>query len=289
MAGRRGPSVLGWIGRGILLAIFLIVSAFTAVVYLPTHFPPRASPDAPNPKVKQYYLALGDSLAFGFQPDLNWAQGYPMEWWADLQRHGSRGFYDLGCSGETSAQFISGGCPFDRVKHNFYAGSQLDAALTIIHDHPGQVGPISLDIGADDFQGDVNTNGCKLNVADFNKRLAALDQRLAGVILPKLVAAITDSKGQRTTDLVLMNYYDPYENLCPNVHPYFVQIDNHLARDAAALHVPVANVAAAFDTSQHPNPDICKLTWMCSAIRSVHPNTTGYGVIAHVFEQTVGY
>lgn len=108
------------------------------------------------------------------------------------------------------------------MKHNCYAGTQLDAALTIIDDHPEQVGPIFSDIGADDFHGDTY----KLNTETFNKHLAALDQRLTGVILPKLLAAIADSHGQRTTDPVMMNYYDPYENKRPNVHPYFIQIDD---------------------------------------------------------------
>ena len=42
----------------------------------------------------------------------------------------------------------------------FYLGAQLNAAVNFLHVHAGQVSPVTLDIGANDVMGDVNTSKC---------------------------------------------------------------------------------------------------------------------------------
>src|SRR5579864_8789605 len=49
---------------------------------------------------KAIYLALGDSLAFGYQPGLDWKHGYADDWFTDdLARKGTRRLENLGCAG----------------------------------------------------------------------------------------------------------------------------------------------------------------------------------------------
>lgn len=237
---------------------------------------------------KAYYLALGDSLAFGYQPNLDFSHSYPAQWYSnDLSKHHVQSYTNYGCNGETSATFINGGCPYSYLLHTYYSGSQLNAALNFIKGHSGKVSPVSLDMGANDLLPDIDSSTCTVS-ASWSTDLANLDTRMTGTILPQLVGALTVN-GTRTGDLVIMNYYDPYQNVCPNSVPYVQTLNQHLAADAAKFNVPVSDVFTAFGGATVPNPNICPDTWMCSSYNNIHATTTGYGVIANAFISTAGY
>ena len=266
------------------LALALVASCFLAPSAVHAARPKTSGVVGP----KSYYLALGDSLAFGYQPDLDWSHSYPQQWYSnDLSKKHVKSFTNYGCNGETSATFINGGCPYAYALHNYYIGSQLNAALSFIKAHPGAVSPVSLDIGANDLLPDINASTCTVS-STWSTDLANLDSRLTGTILPDLTAALTVN-GSRTGDLVMMNYYDPYQNLCPNDLSYVQTLNQHLANDAAQFNVPVSDVFTAFGGATIPNPNICTDTWMCSAYQNIHATTTGYGVIANTFAATIGY
>lgn len=287
---RWGRATLLVIGVIVALVI-LLLAALVGILLVPTHRPPSNPVTAPVAAVQPYYLALGDSLAFGFQPNFDWDQSYAAQWWAELQTHGSRNYANYACSGETTREFISGGCPFVKLRHSYYGGSQLDAALMFIHDHPGQVGPVSLDIGADDMLPDVNEGTCTIDQNKWNADLARVDHDLTGTILPKLTSTLKDSSGKVTGQLVMMNYYDPFHNKCPNATHNIQQLNQHLADDAKQFNVPIADVFQAFGGTQTPNPHLCDYTWMCHSgeQQSIHPTTQGYKVIAQTFENVTGY
>ncbi|MGZ3675776.1 MAG: hypothetical protein ACXWQR_03035 [Ktedonobacterales bacterium] len=105
---------------------------------------------------------------------------------------------------ETSATFVNDGYPYAYALHNYHLGSQLNAALSFLKNHAGQVSPVSLDIGANDLLPDINSSTCAIN-STWDADLAKLDSRLTSTILPKLVNALTNSSGQRTGDFVMMN------------------------------------------------------------------------------------
>src|SRR5580693_7493952 len=97
-----------------------------------------------------YYLALGDSLSVGVQPDaagasLPTGQGYADQLYAALRvRHPALRLLKLGCSGETTSTMINGGiCRYP-------ARSQLAQAVSFLRGHRGQVSLITIDIGAND-------------------------------------------------------------------------------------------------------------------------------------------
>src|SRR5579859_2845936 len=261
----------------LIVGMFFAPSAFAAR--------PRSSTLA-GPKT--YYLALGDSLAFGYQPNLDFSHSYPQQWYSsNLSKKHVKSYTNLGCNGETSYTFINGGCPYAYLLHTYYLGSQLNAAVSFIKSHAGQVSPVSLDIGANDLLPDINPSTCSIS-SNWSTDLANLDTRLTGTILPQLTAALTVN-GTRSGDLVMMNYYDPYQNICPNSLAYVQTLNSHLANDAAQFNVPVSDVYTAFGGSTTPNPNICTDTWMCSIYRNIHATTTGYGVIANTFATTTGY
>lgn len=270
----------------------LLIPLLIGVLLCPA--PASAAGGLVGPKAD--YLALGDSLAFGYQPNFDWTHGYADQWFADLQRRQTKGYTNYGCPGETSATFINGGCPHAELKRSFYAGPQLAAAVAFLTAHQGKVSPVSLDIGANDMIRDLDPSTCTVNGSGWDADLAALDQNLTGVILPRLVAALTDRRGVRTGDLVMMNYYDPWQNECPNAVSYVVQLNQQLAADAAQFGVPIADVFAAFGGAATPNPNICTDTWMCSVFHDIHATGgvvgepgNGYGVIRRAFGQVTGY
>jgi lysophospholipase L1-like esterase len=272
--------------RGILLIALLL-----GVLLCPA--PASAAGGLVGPKAD--YLALGDSLAFGYQPNFDWIHGYADQWFADLQRRQTKGYTNYGCPGETSATFINGGCPHAELKRSFYAGSQLAAAIAFLTAHQGKVSPVSLDIGANGMIRDLDPSTCTVG-SGWDADLAAVDLNLTGVILPRLVAMLTDRRGARTGDLVMMNYYDPWQNECPNAVSYVEQLNQHLAADAAQFGVPIADVFTAFGGAATPNPNICADTWMCSVSHDIHATGgvpgepgNGYGVIRRAFGQVTGY
>jgi lysophospholipase L1-like esterase len=269
--------------RRMAIASGLVIVAVIVTAFLPLRAAASGSPVG----VKHYYLALGDSLAFGFQPNLDWSHSYPMQWYSDLRTHGSASLTNYGCNGETSYTFINGGCPYWYALHNYYLGAQLSAAVSFLHAHAGQVSPISLDIGANDLLPDINSSTCQVS-SSWSTDLQNLDTRLTGTILPQLTAALT-SNGLRTGDLVMMNYYDPYQNTCANSLSYVQTLNQHLQNDASQFGVRIADVLTAFGGTTTPNPNICSYTWMCSVFNNIHATTQGYGTIAGAFKSVMGY
>jgi lysophospholipase L1-like esterase len=236
---------------------------------------------------KKIYMALGDSLAFGFQPDLNFDNGYANDFYNNLSHHGTTSLVNMACPGETSVTFLNGDCPYPYLRKYPYLGSQMNAAVSFLKHHAGQVSPVTLDIGANDVLGDINTSNCTINQSQFNTDLATLDANLTKTILPKLRSALTVN-GKVTGDLILMNYYDPYQNICPNTVPSVQLVNQHLASDVSGFGT-IVDVFTAFGGANTPNPNICTYTWMCGIFNDIHATDRGYSVIASTFEQGYGY
>lgn len=236
---------------------------------------------------KKYYLALGDSLAFGYQPDFSFSHGYVDDFYNNLQGKGVKSLADLGCPDETSVTFISGGCPYPFMRKFPYMGAQLKAALVYLALFRGKVSPVTLDIGATDIEQDINRSTCAIDVAKFEEDLATLDSNLKQTILPQLHAALVVN-GKISGDIVVMNYYDPFQNLCPNTVPYTQKLNQHLVADVSGFGT-IADVFGAFGGATTPNTQLCSYTWICSGFKDIHSTNTGYSVVAKAFENTIGY
>lgn len=232
---------------------------------------------------KKYYLSLGNSLAFGYQPDLNWDDGYSDDFFSNLKNHNSQQLINMGCPGETSNTFINGGCPYSYLKKYLYFTPQLQAAVSFINSHAGQVSPVTLDIGANDLLPDINNSNCTVS-STWSSDLAKVQTNL-GIILGQLKSAL-----HGTGDLLLMNYYDPYQNQCPNSVPYVQQINSTIASAAASYGASLVNVFNAFGGATVPDPNTCNYTWICNFLfHDIHATDKGYSVIASAFESTYGY
>src|SRR5215813_9459737 len=194
-----GGNVLLYVGLSALLVLTLI--GLDALVL---------SLNIPALRLQQhYYVALGDSITFGFQPNDNITDGYADDLFSDLRSADVTRLMNYACGGESSTTMIQGGCQFKFATHVRYSGPQLNAAVAFLHDHPGAVNPVTLDIGANDVLPDFDATHCTVK-ATADAHLATLDSNLTKTILPRLVQELTAPQGQRTADLVLLNYYNPF-------------------------------------------------------------------------------
>jgi len=263
---------------------------------------PPPTPPVPTPATR-YYLALGDSLATGF--GVPTGHGYADDLLAYyVQTDPNLQLMDLGCNGETTATFISGGtCTYAQ-------GSQLAAAEAFLSSHLGQVAFVTIDIGGDDITGCASTSptfsissSCVTKaVAQATTNLEAIGQGLRSAAGPSV-------------PIVGMNYFDPFviewltgssgQELAQQSVADLAEFNSALAAGYASFGAPVADVADTFSSSDFtdqvsspygtvPKNVAVACAWLLVLCEpggvgalSVHPNTTGYSEVALAFEQVI--
>jgi lysophospholipase L1-like esterase len=254
---------------------------------------PAAAADGPP-----YYLALGDSLALGVQPN---AAGTPVPtnngYVNDLYAF-YRAFIpnlrlaNLGCSGELTTTMRKGGkCTYTD------GNSQLDEAVAFLHAH--RVAFVTIDIGANDIDGCVTAAGLSQSCVDAGIK-AAMDD------LPKILYRLRSEAPD--VPIFAMNYYDPFlalatfgalgQQIAVQSLQNAIVFNAVLENAYGAFGVPVADVARAFrttDTTPFLGIPVNVLlavawTWMAAPPPigpDFHPNVTGYAVIAASFAKVI--
>ncbi len=229
-----------------------------------------------------WYLALGDSLAAGFQSQPSVASGGYANRLAVHMQTVDPGIQlkDIAVPGETTTSFV---------------GGQLAAAEAFLTAHPGHVPLVTIDIGGNDV------GGCAPgNASCIVAGLAAIDRNV-----PIIVAGLTAAAGPETR-FAMMTYYDPFleywvtgpsgQTIAKQSLPNVDSLNATLVRDFGARFV-VADVAKAFSTDDMadivstPNhgmlPDdvavICRLTGGCDHGFDLHANGLGHQLIADTF------
>jgi len=252
---------------------------------------------------RTYYVSLGDSAAAGFEPIGRFSHGYANQLYREVQEEipGLR-LIKLGCPGEVIHTMIHGGiCPYRM-------GSQLKEAIAFLQSHQGQIEFITINIGANDwlercFDGVLIDRSCTEDI---------LPDVTAGVdaILARLRAAAPD------VPIVGMTYWDPFLGfwvLAPTHGPDIARQDEGAEEVLNAGLIDayrnggaeVADVTGPdfFDTANFRDmvwteqwgripvnvAHACAWTWFCTDhfTFDVHPNTTGYGVIAEALEEVL--
>jgi lysophospholipase L1-like esterase len=250
---------------------------------------------------QHYYLALGDSLSQGYQPNANGIgtdtdQGYVDDIYSsELASDSSLVVEKLGCPGETTKTFIKGGiCPI--------YSNQLNDAARFLKKHGADTSFVTIDIGANNVDNCVT--GLTVNLECINAGVEHIEHQLP-IILSTLEAA------DPSVPIYGMNYYDPFlaayldgssgQSLAALSLDLAQSVNGTLDTIYGDYNVPVADVADAFGTYDNtfnngdmiggnPVPDdvynICALTYMCAASPvgpNIHANPTGYQTIANAF------
>ena len=234
-----------------------------------------------------YYMALGDSLSFGYQPNLDFTSGFADDIFNDLHKANVTGIINYACAGETTTTMIQGGCVGRFAHHGSYTGAQLRAAVDFLKaaENYGHVSPITLELGSNDVLPAWDPTTCSVRAGvNVDDLLATMDANLTQTILPQSVNALGARKTANNGDLHLLNYYNPYAKVCPGSAPFVHELNDHLAADAAQFRIPVVDVYLAFGGDSETASHICEFTWMCSSFHDVHPTNKGYAAIAQAVE-----
>jgi lysophospholipase L1-like esterase len=235
---------------------------------------------------KRYYLALGDSIAYGFQPTKANAtrasafRGYVDIFAARLRKLSPQiEVVNYGCPGESSVTFAKGRCPTlpGAKLHDKYRGPQLKAAVSFLRAHSGQVSPITLTLwGAELAPLSAKGNRAQKAIASFAPRFTA--------ILRQLRAAAPNA------DIIVTGAWNPEANGLARTTPLYRQVDVAIRRAARASRARVVNMFAAFNGSgnvQAQKARLCRLTFACK--NDPHPNDAGYRAMAEAFLAASGY
>jgi lysophospholipase L1-like esterase len=257
------------------------------------------------------YLALGDSVTFGFRepgtlppPDYHDAAslvGYPELLGAQLHLHVT----NAACPGETSSSLIdplaqSLGCENElgnapgkpegyRTEfplHVHYQGSQLAFALDFLRTH-GDVRLVSLMIGANDvFLCAKSTHDECASSAERE----AVDETLSANV-ERILSAIRDRAHYRGT-LAIVNYYS-LDYATPEDNLLSMTVDRTVDAAASSFHVVVAEGYGAFaHAAAHFGGDTCaaglltklKVTGACG----IHPSRAGQLLLARTLARAIG-
>ena len=233
---------------------------------------------------KAYYLALGDSITWGVTP-VGPAHSFADDLASVFAQAGMKEAVNLGCPGETTTTFIDGGCPSAKITRYPYTGPQLAAALAFLHQHPGAVSPVTVEIGYNDptHQG-LLLPGCLLAPEPLiAATLVSFDANLQ-TILRHLTEAL-----HGTGDLVVTNNYVATQNTCPASNMLQREFNRHLAAGVAAARATLVPIYDLFNTSSGQSTALCRLTWICSQYADIHPNVAGQMAIAQRILEVTGY
>jgi lysophospholipase L1-like esterase len=248
------------------------------------------------------YLALGTSLAVGVQPGRGETpKGYVDDLFRSMQEQiPGLTLRNVGCPGETSRSMITG----THSLCHYAAGSQLNAAVAFLQEHPGQVAFITLEVGANDL------------LARCLRDTGRLDRACAADLLPRLQARLTRivdalKAAGPGVPIVAMTYYDPFlgfwglvpggRALARADQRVWAQLNAAFVTAYEGAGATVADVAATFriddftDTivvpGRGPLPAnvalTCLWTWFCTPrfAGDPHANATGYRKIAQTFDR----
>jgi lysophospholipase L1-like esterase len=264
------------------------------------HWGPPPNRKGPGHEYQQSsYLALGDSLAFGYseakfgelKPEENPADydtGY-VDDFAKLLKIGDPGLQVIndGCPGETTESFIKGPCEYQlayRLHHPYAGGptsSQLSDALAYLQSNPN-TNPITLDIGANDALG-VIEHTCDKKVECVIKEAPALFAHIAA----NLGLILTDLRGADPhATIIVLGLYNPFGEKLPGGDALTAQLNEVMSKVASAVGARFADPLPVFNPSGAlEEPTICLLTNMCKMPEDIHPTDLGYAVLAGLIAQ----
>jgi len=304
-----------------LRRVLVCLTVVTALAAIPAVSSAASStPKSPTQKATpatRYYVALGDSLSQGMQPNaagqtVDTDDGYvdDIDAWAQ-HRIPSLQAIKLGCGGDTTTSLLTGKGNDRNAKAlhcDRKGGSQLAAAVSFLKSHhaPGEVPLVTIDIGANDVDGCVTAPNLASCLSAGLKTIK--------VNTPKILNALRKA-APKGTKLTAMNLYDPvlggyFAPATDPLHtlalasPALVKTVNDTIDTASkASGFKVADVGAAFHTYDTTPVTwegqtipanvayVCSWTWACQTPPSgpnIHANRNGYQVIANTFERVIG-
>jgi lysophospholipase L1-like esterase len=238
---------------------------------------------------KSFYLALGDSIAYGFQPTKANASpatvdtGYVDLFASRLRKLSPKlEVVNYGCPGESAVTFARGGCDWlehGGKLHDPFRGSQLKAALAFLRAHPGKVSPITVTLWGNDLPQPLSQNAKRAPspIRSFARRFSS--------ILRQLRAAAPKA------EIIVTGAWNPEADRLAQSEPLYRSVDEAIRRSATAARALVADMFMALDgpgNFKAQKARLCALTFVCSK-GDPHPTDAGYRAMADAFMTVSGY
>lgn len=264
-----------------------------------TPTPTQISPTPTPQQATNYYMALGDSFAFGFhlvqyQQEVanhtynpaSFNDGYDAVFFRNLQGV-IPGIQEINysCPGETIVSFINGGCSNHTSSlplHTDYpvSQSQLQTAINFINSHPGNVNTITIDIGVNEVINLANTCQAQSNpVQCYNNNTSATLNKIQqnyDTILNALQRAAPQAR------IIILQSPDPvYYDGTDNLVNGFNQIQRN---EASSRGLRLADTYSIFTAD-----NVCSYTNFCASPSDFHPTALGYNAMATQVRSASGY
>jgi lysophospholipase L1-like esterase len=241
------------------------------------------------------YLALGDSISFGFIPNAGYEYVNPRNF-IGFPDYASRAsdlrLVNASCPGETTASFSSStaldrGCRYYRSLvplHVAYTSTQMDFAIDFLKAHP-ETKLVTIDLGANDVL--LLEDQCANN---FSCIVAGLPPVLAAVTtnLDSILSNLHATRFHGT--VVVVNYYSTdYSD--PNVTNIFSALNQAVSTAASQNGVRVAEVFTTFQNAvAAAGGNTCKAGLLKASPSNeftcdIHPSQTGQQLIARAVLQ----
>ena len=242
------------------------------------------------------YLAVGDSLAYGFTDSTTPSygdQGYVADY-ANYSWQSSRGnpalyVVNLGAYNETTkSTFLNGGNTYATMNQNYTdtTTSQNSMMLSTIASAKASGDPIntvSVQLGANDLFAAAATPGFFSMTA---AQQSALIQQTLGTVATNVATVLGEIKAKLpNADVVVVGYYNPYAAVPSNpfaavAAPAIQGLDSVLKADAKAFGDRYVDTYTPFLGNE------AQYTFIASSGTqyNVHPNDQGYQVIANQME-----
>jgi lysophospholipase L1-like esterase len=275
----------------------VIATAISLLVLASNAGPASAAAPRFNPP-KSYYLALGDSVTYGYQASKiapgftaeDFGTGYVDVFAAQLRSiQPTIEVVNYGCPGESSTTFSEGGCPVVGTGfplHDAFSGPQLDAALSFLRAHPGEVSPITITLWGNDVRELVS--GCGFDLACIRAGAPAMITGLVSnldTVLRRLRATAPNA------EIIVTGAWDSFVGNFAIADPLFIAMNAAIADAVARDGARFADVFPIFNPQGDEAAEtaaICTLLLICIEGDS-HPSDAGYRAIANAVFDASGY
>ena len=242
------------------------------------------------------YLALGDSVSFGFITNAGFEYvnpenfiGFPDYVGQTLKLHTS----NAACPGETSGSFLSStalddGCRLYRSQvplHVSYVSTQLDFAVSFLKSHP-QTRLVSIGLGANDVL------LLRTQCADDPTCIALKLPQVLAAVGTNLVTILSNLRAAGFRGIIVVVNYYSVDYSDTNQTAITAALNQTLAAASAQARTVVADVFTAFQAAAgHADGHTCSVGLLNASpqnqfVCDFHPSQSGQKLIAGIVEQT---
>lgn len=271
----------------------LLLAAACFLLAVATPAPAGPPPQPPT----ETYLALGDSVAFGYttaadSPPSLGDQGYvrPFADWLATQHGGVRPYVlNLSVPAETAQSFFHGGGLGEFLNQNYTrppAQKQFQLMVQQVR-RARQMGrpvtTVTVQLGANDMMRLLTPEFAQQSAAEQQRRVHSALRKLGAAehrLLHRLHALLPHAK------LYLMGYYDPLEALPRDPHAagfrtFLPELNGTLSAEAGKFRARFVDLSPVFAGHEGEWTYITQLGYPAG----IHPNAAGYAAIAGALEQ----